>query len=444
MANERLDPRMQRDGVSRTINNISRASMHYHAACQPSPTRIYKPFPYRYCPTVCVVKPGQLIHINKGRLHAFRKMSNGKLPENDCHYEMREQIKREENLQREEICISLAWDWMFRGVTAEGINREICSVLECTILNRKHGKVSLAIPELSLLQMARVFPSCGARVPADVDTMLGCRMMKKSSVCRAIKCPLTEARDVLRGMLPGLEYVVGHHLTVMGSAENRSRLTGRGERVTVAKRPNAHENPNLFPVDPYGSHDFNCKLCSKELANVYFHCDGCEVILSKDFNICQECHAEKKFMHMIQMHPLNKRRHSTINHTGKSVLFCPCVCLVWIGAILTGRACTALSSILNLIVICFSGNMNYDRRSRCPCKKGPVCNHCGYCAGCSCRCHTWFTLHNRFFDKDAEEALLERVQKQVEVDRKVEDARRYAKERFEMAAKNYDLIVHKK
>ena len=39
-------------------------------------------------------------------------------------------------------------------------------------------------------------------------------------------------------------------------------------------------------------------------------------------------------------------------------------------------------------------------------------------------------------DKDAEEALLERVQKQVEVDRKLEDARRYAKERFEMAAKN--------
>jgi len=276
---------------------------------------------------------------------------------------------------------------MFRGVTAEGINREICSVLECTILNRKHGKVSLAIPELSLLQMARVFPSCGARVPADVDTMLGCRMMKKSSVCRAIKCPLTEARDVLRGMLPGLEYVVGHHLTVMGSAENRSRLKGRGERVTVAKRPNAHENPNLFPVDPYGSSDFNCKLCSKELANVYFHCDGCEVILSKDFNICRECHAEKKFMHTIQMHPLNKKRHSTINHTG---------------------------------------NMNFDRQSRCPCKKGPVCNHCGYCAGCSCRCHTWFTLHNRFFDKDAEEALLERVQKQVEVDRKLEDARRYA------------------
>ena len=45
-----------------------------------------------YCPTVCIVKPGQLIHINKGRLHAFRKMSISPLPDDDCHKDLREAL----------------------------------------------------------------------------------------------------------------------------------------------------------------------------------------------------------------------------------------------------------------------------------------------------------------------------------------------------------------
>ena len=54
--------------------------------------------------------------------------------------------------------------------------------------------------------------------------------------------------------------------------------------------------------------------------------------------------------------------------------------------------------------------MNYDRQSKCPCKNGPKCDYCGYCLGCSCRCHSWFTVHTRLFPLAQEEKLLRTVE----------------------------------
>lgn len=54
--------------------------------------------------------------------------------------------------------------------------------------------------------------------------------------------------------------------------------------------------------------------------------------------------------------------------------------------------------------------MPSDRAKRCPCKNGPVCGECGYCLGCSCRCHSWFTLNCRFFGDEVEKQILTRVE----------------------------------
>jgi hypothetical protein len=241
-------------------------------------------------------------------------MSRAPLPENDCHHNLRKQVIEDNNIQDEELCISVAWDWMFRGLTPRGINREVSTILEATILNRKHGKVSLAIPELSLLQMARIFPPPKEELPDRLN-----RMIKFDNKFQDDKPKPYEHNPihVCRGILPGLRHVANEHFSAMDLATDaRSKSLEKGERVTVAKRPNTHENPGIFPVDPYGNSDFICKLCSKELSNVYFHCDGCERLLSKDFNICQKCHTEKNFLIKVQMHPLNSKSHSTINHTG--------------------------------------------------------------------------------------------------------------------------------
>lgn len=89
------------------------------------------------------------MHINKGRLHAFRKLSASSLREDDCHHCLREDISP--SLDGKNLtCFSVAWDWMFKGVTDEGINREVSSILECARLNQKQHVQSLAIPEVSL------------------------------------------------------------------------------------------------------------------------------------------------------------------------------------------------------------------------------------------------------------------------------------------------------
>ena len=61
------------------------------------------------CPASIVLGPGEFIHINKGRLHAFRKK---KPPAGQ-----RESAK--------DVCISVAWDWMFQGFTPAGRRGEV-------------------------------------------------------------------------------------------------------------------------------------------------------------------------------------------------------------------------------------------------------------------------------------------------------------------------------
>jgi hypothetical protein len=98
---------------------------------------------------VFILKPGQLVHINKGRLHAFRKLSSSPLHEEDCHYSLRQAILP--SLHGKDLtCVSVAWDWMFKGVTDEGINREVSSMLECARLNQKDDVQSLGIPEVAI------------------------------------------------------------------------------------------------------------------------------------------------------------------------------------------------------------------------------------------------------------------------------------------------------
>lgn len=313
-----------------------------------------------------MLKPGQFIHIGKGRLHAFRKMSNRPLPKDDCHYELRQQVLNENNFDTEQLCVSIAWDWMFRGHTPRGIYREVVATLEAAILTRKRGRLSLAIPELSLLRMAQSFakPTPSFR---NLNGILGLGVDPECS-----KEAKKERIDVCRGILPGLRYVINEHLAAIEDAMKDVNTSNQNKhRVSLAERPNSHENPELTTVDPHGNNDFSCKLCRKELSNVYYHCDGCEKLLHKDFNLCVSCHSCKYYARFVQVHPHNPKRHATINHVG---------------------------------------DMKYDRVSRCPCRNGPCCKECYYCLGCSCRCHTQFTLNFRLFDKETERAILERVE----------------------------------
>ena len=153
--------------------------------------------------------------------------------------------------------------------------------------------------------------------------------------------------------------------------EKKTKRIRNSWRVSIDSKPNTHQDPGLFALDPYGESDFFCKFCLEELSNVYMHCDGCEKLLSKDFNICSACHMAGKYKCQVQMHPFHIKRSSIINHTG---------------------------------------DKKQLRHDYCPCKNGKPCQYCSYCTGCSCRCHQWFTLHYRFMELGNELDILRKVE----------------------------------
>jgi len=269
-----------------------------------------------YQPTLLILKEGDHIHINKGRLYAFRTPSSNMLPETDCHYLLRSELL-ETIRELPDLSWGISWKWMNRGVTALGVHKEVSHSIDAALMNRKCGRRSLATPELSLLQMAREL------APFE---------MKKRPLFgffpSSTKLPSYQEEkqrrnlDTLRGLLPSLRSVVNEHIQVMQRTKaSVSKSCQRGERISLSERPNAQENPETCPLDPYGNSGFLCKLCHKELSNPYFHCDGCEELLQLDFNICHKCHEEKTFMKFIGMHPHSNRVHSAVNHTGTWLTF---------------------------------------------------------------------------------------------------------------------------
>lgn len=161
----------------------------------------------RYYPSVFVLKPGQVVHINKGRLHAFRKLAPSVLDQTDCHFKLRNEVlQTKENSQQEDLCFSVAWDWMFKGVTSDGINREVTSILECSRLNQQHDLASLAIPETTLLFLAK--ENIARHMLEAVNTSTTTKSLFTMNIPthspRDSKSE-PDAKTVLRGILPSLQ-----------------------------------------------------------------------------------------------------------------------------------------------------------------------------------------------------------------------------------------------
>ena len=272
-----------------------------------------------------ILKPGQWVHINKGRLHAFRKMSCTKLPSHDCHYELRNKLIADENLTKDVTCVSIAWDWMYRGISVKGISEELKSTLDCAKKAKDNGRQSLAIPETALFRSAKNLISECCNEEDGFSLASTCIPVNETSK------PL----DVLTGIIPSLKKIVFQHTNAFNKIKGETSHT-------ITNIPNSWENPDTFTLDPYGNGDFMCKICFCELSNVYMHCDGCEKLLNKDFNICTECFQNGKHLQNIQMHPQKNNRHAILNHTG---------------------------------------GFKHDRQARCPCKRGPQCSTCCYCLG---------------------------------------------------------------
>lgn len=230
-----------------------------------------------YYPCVFILEPGQLLHIGKGRLHAFRKMTCDNLEPSDCHYALRKEIIQQRGILHDPLCFSIAWDWMFMGHTQEGTQNEVQAVLDCEKLAFQNAVRSLATPDICLIEMA------------------------KEELARLESIP-EEDRYTSRSF----QNLIGIAPFVVSSLRTQLKIIQsiRGDRRSGVK---IHDIPDSqkkdSSIDAYGN-DYFCKICQRELSNIYFHCEGCENLLAKDFNVCPDCYNDRSKIDIsFQMHP---------------------------------------------------------------------------------------------------------------------------------------------
>lgn len=290
-----------------------------------------------YYPCVFILEPGQLLHIGKGRLHAFRKMTCDTLEPNDCHHDIRKELIRQRNIHHDPLCFSIAWDWMFMGHTQVGIKNEIQVVLDCEKLAFDNAVRSLATPDLCLIEMAKEeiarlesLPKEGRLSSKHFENLIGIGPF----VCSSLRMQIKLIRDM----------------------RNNEKLDARVFDVPDSQKKDSS-------IDAYGN-DYFCKICQRELSNIYFHCEGCESLLAKDFNVCPDCYADRSKIDInFQMHPhrpmtYTKGRRADYNHLGR-------------------------------------GRRDFTAKKKCGCKNGPACSTCEYQICCSCKCHLTYSMRLR-------------------------------------------------
>jgi hypothetical protein len=234
------------------------------------------------------------LHINKGRLHAFRKLAAQQLPQEDCHHKLRTNLLAEVNFKVQPTAISIAWDWNFMGSSKEGIENEITYCKNATTLNGHLKRPSLATPDLCILRWIQAL----------------CSDCNKTETISENGC--TNSQNIINRL---------------GGLYSQMKALLKKEIATFSIVSNNKNNKKLhqfhtsdeadLKFDPDSS-DYSCKLCFKELPNTYYNCNGCNNILHKDYNICNSCYSREAYMVFTKMNestfiPL----HSSHHHLGK-------------------------------------------------------------------------------------------------------------------------------
>ena len=233
-------------------------------------------------PTILILAPGELLHIGKGCLHCFRKLTLDVLPDTDVHESLRKTLVKGLSNTRLDFCVSIAWDWMYTGCTEDSQQRELAHVMQ----KPRATKSTLALPETCLLRMAEVY-SCSSN-------------HKYQGKCTLIKAPLEE--------------LIAKHTAIL-NARYESQICTTEADVTM-------EYVVLSGRDPMGN-NYLCTVCSRELSNIYHECDGCFRLLSEDYYLCDECYINNKNEH--HRHNLTQsHNYSSINHYFGTSEQCTC------------------------------------------------------------------------------------------------------------------------
>jgi hypothetical protein len=304
----------------------------------PTPDMLRRLLAVRIIPVSVVLSPGELLHINKGRLHCFMKAFAPPAPpappaspatpastaqpappapppggETPCN-------------PPETPALSIAWDWVNIGGEVEC--DEVRYSLARSKTNQINGVASLAWPETCLIKMLLKMEL------KDIPPKL-----------------LVLMKDILTTQLSWCS-IVNKNLTVMGFADEDDE-----NRADELKQ--YYWTLGCIPVPMADS--FFCVVCSMELSNAYFQCGGCRTLLNHNFFVCGLCYQAGK-------HKKPRRLENSCSPTSQS----------------------SVNHIVNeTSKTCADG----------PCVF--VCTQCELCVKCKCVCHTKFFLRFRFLDKQA-------------------------------------------
>ena len=216
-----------------------------------------------------ILEPSQLLFIDAGRLHIFRKMGYTKLPETDPFHEMRKKYLHEDHfseLNSNRWSVAIAWDFVYIGFTKKGILRLASQKWLNSIYAARSGYGSQGCIETPLMILLTKYGETSKET-------------RKRSLMKRI--------DMLLNALEPLIYnIIKHQGDKLPFREN----TGIGTVIntTLSNKYNVHRE-----VLANSLINFRCDSGSMHLSNHFLTCRTCLTYGDYTVDICTSCYKNK-------------------------------------------------------------------------------------------------------------------------------------------------------
>lgn len=300
-----------------------------------------------------MLRPGEALNLPKGVPHAFRKVSPTRLPETDCHFELREALLKSFNGNMDALtsqCLSIAFDFTSMGSTLSGCRKEMEYLIKAVAADPP-GKV-LCNPKQAMYRMARQLIA--------METV----EMSMANMNRSSPSLQNERRD--RELIKlCYDYTERCSKAEFDECRHLSQNEKFGNSNCSDAVPLREGGSIELPGESLdGGDQYFCQHCEKELSNAYLRCVGCQhhVELTNPFHICLDCFEkeEKEGVSFSHLHHVQIRGQ----------LPCETQCI---------------SSKSTVTPLC-----NEQERHTATCKCGTPC------ILCMCTCHQEFQIRYRF------------------------------------------------
>lgn len=216
-----------------------------------------------------ILEPSQLLFIDAGRLHIFRKMGYTKLPETDPFHEMRKKYLHEDHfteLNSNRWSVAIAWDFVYIGIQKEGILRLATQKWLNSIYAARSGYGSQGCIETPLMILLTKYGETSKET-------------RKSTLMKRI--------DMLLNALEPLIYNIIKH---QGDKLPLRKNTGIGTVIntTLSNKYSVHREILASSLI-----NFRCDSCSMHLSNHFLTCRTCLTYGDYTVDICTRCYKEK-------------------------------------------------------------------------------------------------------------------------------------------------------